>query len=196
MTKKDTILQVATVLFSEKGYKDASMAELARLTDVAQGTIFYHFKNKEGLFRKILEEFRKSIIAEFEQHVKNKPFSTGMDMLEAALSFYLHLAETMEERFLILHRHDAYELARTNPACRNDLEAIYNCLVDIFVEAIMRGQMDGSVREIPPRKAALIIFTMVDGLVRFNTYEVYDSEALYDEFLDSCRRMLRTGTTL
>ena len=196
MTKKESILQVATVLFAEKGYKDTSMSELARLTDVAQGTIFYHFKNKEELFRKILEEFRKSIIAEFENHVKNKPFSSGMEMLEAALSFYLHLAESMEAGFLILHRHDAYELARINRACRNDLEAIYNCLVDIFLEAIVRGQKDGSVRAIHARKAALIIFTMVDGLVRFNTYEVYDAEALYDEFLDSCRRMLRARKTV
>jgi AcrR family transcriptional regulator len=191
MTKKDAILQTATAFFAEKGYKDTSMAELARSTAVAQGTIFYHFKNKEELFRCILEEFRKSIVEEFEAHIKDKAFKTGMDMLEAALAFYLYLAGSMESRFLILHRHDAYELAKVNSVCREHLEAIYNCLVDIFEEPIRLGQKDGSMRETPPRKAALIVFTMVDGLVRFDTYEVYDSGTLYEELLDSCRRMLQ-----
>lgn len=190
MKKKESIFQVATVLFAEKGYKDTSMAELARLTGVAQGTIFYHFKNKEELFIEILEEFRKSIVSEFEKHLKKKSFATGMEKLKEALSFYLYLAEVMEERFLILHRHDAYELAKSNPTCRDNLEAIYNCLVDIFVDAIELGQKDGSVRNVPARKAALIIFTMADGLIRFNTYEVYEAKALYDELLDSCCRIL------
>ncbi len=196
MSKKDAILHAATVLFAEKGYKDTSMAELARLTGVAQGTIFYHFKNKEELFRCILEEFRRSIIEEFERHVRPEGFATGLDMLEDALGFYLHLAASMEARFLILHRHDAYELAKTNPVCREHLEAIYNCFVDIFERAIDLGQKDGSMRTLPARKAALIVYTMVDGLVRFNTYELYDSGALHDELLDSCRRMLQRNESL
>ena len=40
MNKKDQILQVATKMLSLKGYKDTSMAELAKITGVAQGTIF------------------------------------------------------------------------------------------------------------------------------------------------------------
>ncbi len=48
------ILQSATRLFSENGFKETSMADLAKVTGVAQGTIFYHFKNKEELFLSIL----------------------------------------------------------------------------------------------------------------------------------------------
>jgi len=49
--KKQRILEAATVLFAEKGFKDTSIAELAGITDTAQGTIFYHFKNKfDGIF--------------------------------------------------------------------------------------------------------------------------------------------------
>ena len=62
---------------------------------------------------------------------------------------------------------------------------------ETFEEAIRLGQRDGSMRDTHARKAAFIVFTMVDGLVRFDTYEVYDSGTLYDELLDSCRRMLQ-----
>jgi AcrR family transcriptional regulator len=44
MSKKDDILQAATRLLAAKGYKEASMAELAKTTGVAQGTIFLPFQ--------------------------------------------------------------------------------------------------------------------------------------------------------
>jgi hypothetical protein len=42
----------------------------------------------------------------------------------------------------------------------------------------------------PARKAALIIFSMVDALVRFDTYNLYEAGGLYKELMESCRRML------
>ncbi len=190
MSKKKMILQSATRLFSENGFKETSMADLAKVTGVAQGTIFYHFKNKEELFLSILEELKRDIVEEFEHYFGERKFNTGLDMMEGAISFYLYLAGAMEDRFLLLHRHDAYELAQVNTICKGYLEGIYNCLLDIFERAIILGQKDGSIRDMPARKIALIIFTMVDGLVRFNTYNLYDAGALYNDLIESCRRIL------
>ncbi|MBW2259371.1 MAG: TetR/AcrR family transcriptional regulator, partial [Deltaproteobacteria bacterium] len=70
------------------------------------------------------------------------------------------------------------------------LQAIYDCLLDIFEEGVLLGQKDGSIRNMPARKAALIIFSMVDALVRFDTYNLYEAGGLYNELMESCRRML------
>jgi len=192
MSKKKVILQAATRLFSEKGFKDTSMADLAKVTGAAQGTIFYHFNTKEELFLSILEELKGNIIEEFERYFSERKFKNGLDMMEGAISFYLYLAGAMEDRFLLLHRHDAYELAQVNSICKGHLEGIYNCLLDIFERAILLGQNDGSIRDMPARKTALIIFTMVDGLVRFNTYNLYDAGALFNDLIESCRRILKS----
>jgi AcrR family transcriptional regulator len=191
MSRKEVILDGAAWLFSEKGFRDTSMAELAKMTGVAQGTIFYHFKNKEELFLAILENIKEEITREFDHYIRDHEFQNGLDMLEGAISFYLHLAGTMEDRFLLLHRHDAYSFARVNPTYREQLEAIYERLLDFFERAILLGQEDGSIREVAARKAALIIFNMVDGLVRLETYDLYSAGALYNELIDSCRRMLQ-----
>ncbi len=192
--RKQAILYAAATLFAEKGYNETSMAELAKLTGVAQGTIFYHFKNKEDLFLTILDDFRASIVREFENHIQKKESSTGLDTVEDALNFYLYMAGSMEGYFRILHRHHAYELARINPVCRSHLEAIYGCFVDIFEKAIFSGQKDGSIRDMPARKAAWIIYTMVDGLVRLNTYDLYDGGVLSKELFEACRRILENKT--
>jgi len=34
---------------------------------------------------------------------------------------------------------------------------------------------------------------MIDGLVRFNTFNLYEAGTLYDELLGLCRRMLQTN---
>jgi len=191
MTRKEIILNAATALFSDKGFKDASMAELCKMTGVAEGTIFYHFKSKEELFVAILEDLRRSITEEFEKYAEQKKFETGLEMMEGVISFYLSLAGMMEKGFLLLHRHDPYQLAEANAACRGHLEAIYNCFLDIFEKAILRGQEDGSIRKVPTRKTALILFSTVDGLARLNTYRLYEAGALYSEVIELCRKMLQ-----
>jgi len=191
MSKKQAILEVATKFFAKKGFKDTSMADLAEVIGTAQGTIFYHFNSKEQLFLAVLKSVKERIIDEFKGHLGEKESKTGLDMVEDAVSFYLYLAGAMEDQFLLLHRHDAYELAQGNTICRQNLEDIYNSILDIFEKAILLGQEDGSIAYMPAKKTALIIFSMVDGLVRFNTYKLYDAGALYNELIASCRRILQ-----
>ncbi|MBW2036947.1 MAG: TetR/AcrR family transcriptional regulator [Deltaproteobacteria bacterium] len=195
MSRKEMILRAATRLFSAKGFKETSMAELSRMSGVAGGTIFYHFKNKEELFLSILEGFKSDIVEEFERYRRERKFDTGLDMIEGTISFYFYLVGRMEDRFLLLHRHDAYELAEVNPLCGEYLQSIYNCLLDIFEQAVQLGQKDGSIAGMPARKTAMIILCMVDGLARFNTYKLYDAGALYNELMQSCRRMLQNNQT-
>lgn len=190
MSRKEAIKAAGTMLFAEKGFKDTSMAELSKMTGAAEGTIFYHFKNKEELFLTILEKVKEDIIREFEGYLRETSFKNGLEMIQGAITFYIQLGGAMENRFLLLHRHDAYELAKGNATCRRHLEAIYDCLLDIFEQGIVLGQKDGSIREMPARKAALIIFSMVDALVRFDTYNLYEAGGLYNELMESCRRML------
>lgn len=190
MNKKEKILYAATRLFAGKGFADTSTAELAGITGVAESTIFYHFKNKEELFLAVLRTVREEITAHFEEHEKEQGFESGMDKVEGLLGYYLYLAGTMEDAFLLLHRHYPYVLARENDVCREHLEAVYNCVADIFERAIDEGKADGTIADIPARKTALILFTMVDGLVRFKTYNLYDAGTLFKEMMTSVRKIL------
>jgi AcrR family transcriptional regulator len=190
MSKKNAILSAATRLFSQKGYDGAAMAELSKMTGAAGGTIFHHFKNKEDLFLNILRDIQESIISEFNAHIKIEKYNSGLEMVEGAVTFYLQLAGTMQDQFLLLHRHFPYKLAETNPVCRQYLESIYGCLLNIFERGISIGQQDGSVGNVPPRNTAMILFSMVDGIVRLNTYNLYDVGALYTNLMTSCRRLL------
>jgi AcrR family transcriptional regulator len=192
MKKKESILKVASFMFAHKGFAETSGQELARLTGAAEGTIFYHFKSKEGLLLAILEKTRDDIVDQFERFFENRPFNSGLEMAEEVISFYLYLAGLMEDKFLLLQRHFLYKFSESNPEFRDNLEDIYNCLVDNFEKAVVAGQKDGSIdANIQPRKSALILFTMADGLVRFKNYNLYDAGALFNDLMQLCRKMLQ-----
>jgi hypothetical protein len=112
-------------------------------------------------------------------------------MLEALVAAYLNLAAANSEWFMLLHHRFPYELAAVNPTCREHLEAIYTCFIELFERAIRTGQEDGSMVKTSVRKTAMIIFAMVDGVVRFNTYSLYEAGSLYEDLRKSCRRMLQ-----
>ena len=53
-TKQKKIIESAILIFSEKGYANASTAEIARHAGVSEGTIFKHYGTKENLLLSLI----------------------------------------------------------------------------------------------------------------------------------------------
>lgn len=64
---KDVIFEAAIKIFSEKGYNKATMEEIACSAGVAKGTLYYNFKNKEEIFRYIIQEGMKKLQAQVQE---------------------------------------------------------------------------------------------------------------------------------
>ncbi|KPV60577.1 TetR family transcriptional regulator [Paenibacillus sp. A3] len=54
---KKKIADAARALFAQKGYKATSIEDIVKATGCSAGNIYYHFKNKEGLFLYLIEEW-------------------------------------------------------------------------------------------------------------------------------------------
>ena len=188
--KKADILKTATRLFAHKGFRQTSMAELSRLSEAAEGTIFYYFKTKENLLVAVLETARNAIIDAFRNGLREKSSFSGIDRIETLLTFYLDLTEQMQEEFIILHRHFPYEKAEANSLCREHLASIYSHILDQLEAALLKGQEDGTITAAPGNNTAMILFSLVDGISRFNTLRIYDTGTLYTDLMIMCRKML------
>ena len=189
-SKKAAIIETATILFATKGFTNTSMTEVAGLTGIVGATIFYHFKTKEELFVSVLENVKTGLVQAFSLYFQEEHFPSGLERLLGAVAYHLHLSETKKEWFLLLRRHYTHELAAVNPACRQHLQVVYTCLVEIFEKALIIGQEDGSVGRLSTQKTALIILSMVDGIIQLESNNLYNAGTLYSELLASCRRMV------
>ena len=67
------ILTVATRLFTERGFTNVSVREICEAAGVTPPTLYYHYRNKEGLFQAVvqravsMQEFRDALTRAVEE---------------------------------------------------------------------------------------------------------------------------------
>ena len=74
--RRDEILRAATDLFSEKGYHEVTMEEIAEEMGVSKGTIYNYFSSKENLYLEILKESFEAIEELLHEEIENSDPAT------------------------------------------------------------------------------------------------------------------------
>ena len=67
MDKREELLEIATRLFSERGYENTPLSMVCEAANVSKGLISHHFKSKSGMLREIFIETTK-LIVEMNSH--------------------------------------------------------------------------------------------------------------------------------
>ena len=95
------IVQTARKEFTEKGFADTNMDEVAQASGVAKGAIYHHFRSKEALFRHVLESVQEELAA---LHVAKVPDSaTPLDQIMAAvLQYLIESSHPLRRRILLI----------------------------------------------------------------------------------------------
>ena len=57
MTTKERILNEALILFSEKGYSDVFVGDIASAVGIKAPSLYKHFKGKQEIFDSCVEKF-------------------------------------------------------------------------------------------------------------------------------------------
>lgn len=60
--RRNEILQAAEKLFYEKGYDNASVADILKIVGIAKGTLYYYFSSKEEIMNAIIDQTLNKII--------------------------------------------------------------------------------------------------------------------------------------
>ena len=60
------LLQAARRLFAEKGYADCGTPELVEAARLTRGALYHHFDDKKALFRAVVEDVERDILAAIE----------------------------------------------------------------------------------------------------------------------------------
>ncbi len=61
MTTKEKIIQISIDLFSDKGYRDVSMREIASAVGIKASSLYKHYESKEAILQSIFSQFREKI---------------------------------------------------------------------------------------------------------------------------------------
>lgn len=118
---KERILAAAQEVFSQKGFHQATMDEIADRADVGKGTLYRHFPSKESLFHQLVQIRLQELEAEAERILDSD--DDVLSMIEKYLHIYFEFFDRNQGLYRVMvHEHP-------------DLD---ERLQDLYVEKIMR----------------------------------------------------------
>lgn len=163
---KQSILQAAFAVFTEKGFMRATLSEIAAAAGVTRGAVYWHFKDKVDLFIALSEEIETTAAVRPED-IRTESLHSLED-LEQELARFFRLFES-NDRYAVF-----YELVNYRTEYTDELEAVWHRRRDIqrrFLgkaeELFARLKTQGLVRaNLDPTHAATALLAFVAGLIQ------------------------------
>jgi AcrR family transcriptional regulator len=144
----ERIIDAAAQLFAERHYHEVRMDDIAAKANVAKGTIYLHFKDKDDLYRALaVNSFRKLI-----QNVRDAlvgvddPASKLLNFHRVIIHFFEHNAFTLDliNRVERLKQQSEIDNKPLNE-CRDDFTSISRSIMEEFREATHKTDIDISL---------------------------------------------------
>ena len=95
--RERSILRSAYQVFTEKGYHNAKVSEIAELAGVGKGTIYEYFENKEALLRGVIQVGMLFYIQEIQKHI------------DESQSFWNQIENIFKAHVHFLNEHSAFK---------------------------------------------------------------------------------------
>lgn len=194
--RRAEILDAALRLFAEKGYAEATNAEIARAAGVTAAALYYYFPNKEELFRAAVREHIGGFIPTLRAITQHGRADTGdpesfRSILRAALDFF-----TQEKTKRVLR------IVLAEGPRRPEIRQIWidqiTGIMELLAPYLMSAMASGRIRPVDPR----LIFVLLQGpmmstvivrdLLQVPVLQGLTNEAVVDGILEATLAGLRT----
>ena len=99
---RQKLLEAASSLFAEKGLDLTTIDDITERADVGKGTFYYHFKNKEGLLKVLINEVLGELIETINQRaagIKDLP-----ELLDTLISVHIEFFSARWEDFVLYYQ--------------------------------------------------------------------------------------------
>jgi TetR/AcrR family fatty acid metabolism transcriptional regulator len=160
--KHQRILQAAVKIFAEKGFYKAKISEIAREAEVADGTVYLYFKNKDDILIQLFEEEMDRMIESMRGELSR--FEEPLEKLKAFVRRHLGVVEENPRLAEVIQ----VELRQSNKFVKNYTNRKFQEYLNLVEEIIRQGQQRGVVRpDIEPSIAKRAIFGALDEMSTF-----------------------------
>ncbi len=184
---KKLIFESAILVFSECGYNGAAMDEIASRAGVAKGTLYYHFKSKEDIFKFIINEGMNVMSEETEAAITLE--ENPIEKLKVLCRVELTLAYKNRDFFKVLMSQLWGEQVRQYEL----REVIHNYIQNL--EQYIKDAMDGGY--IKKGETSFIAYTLFGTLCSASIYEMINKEkAEVEVVIDSLVKYILNGIAI
>jgi TetR/AcrR family transcriptional regulator, fatty acid metabolism regulator protein len=160
--KHQKILQAAVKVFSEKGFFNSRVSEIAKEANVADGTIYLYFKNKDDLLISLFEE-------EFGKFVENMraELEREKDALQKIKRFaitHLSIVSRQQQLAEVL----GVEVRQSSKFMKEYINKTFIEYLNLIRSVVIEGQEKGLIRkDLTPGIMKRALFGALDEMARY-----------------------------
>ena len=138
LVTKMKVLEIAGLLFAQKGFESTTMQDIINNSGVSKGAIYHHFKSKE----EILEALNDKMFCDNNPFnvVKNRKDLTGLQKMKMAMA----LNQADKERAEVSKQ--AIPILKNPRILASMIETNRRLLSPFWLELIEEGNKDGSIQ--------------------------------------------------
>jgi len=194
--RQRAILEAAKEVFLEKGIAMATMEEIARRAELGKGTLYFYFKGKEEIALALLREGVEELFREVEGALERAedPEEVLRELARAYFAFYRRNRAFF--RIFVFGRRRAPGEVIPREFIEPNIERGKRCL-ERLVQVLARGMEGGRFRRQDPRKAAVLLWCILQGVLFLYEDEINRELAgvpldeMVDYAMDFCLRGLK-----
>ncbi|KAA8746155.1 TetR/AcrR family transcriptional regulator [Paenibacillus sp. UASWS1643] len=163
LKRRTSIIEAAQIVFSNKGFEQATMQEVAAEASLGVATIFRYFPKKEQLIVAVASDIVQSEIEVFMDIIQGQ--GTCYDKLNRIFDTLIFFQQAEHQRSSkLIEAFECYVSMSKLPL--EDMEiyqANYNKLITLFSELAELGEQDGSLRADSNTRETIITMMSVFG---------------------------------
>ncbi|PWI58896.1 TetR/AcrR family transcriptional regulator [Sulfoacidibacillus thermotolerans] len=139
---RQRILEAAVELFSEKGYNDTQVDDIARESETSKGAFYFHFPSKKAIFEAMLQTLVHRIVRDVDEAIDVRQGAVGK--IEGALQTVLKTFSRHEKATRLLFV-EATGLGRTFD---RQVLAAHRAFAGLIAKHLQQAVDDGSIQPI------------------------------------------------
>jgi AcrR family transcriptional regulator len=182
--RRGQILNAAAAVFARLGVHEARMDDIVEAADLSKGGLYWYFKSKDDLIAAFIERLFVRANEAFRQLLKTEqPFQDRM----MAISRYFagDIQEASRVRGVVL---EYYALAARDARVRDRVREHIDTYIELLATMISQAIERGECRLTDPRKTAIAIEAMYEGLTLL--WIVGVNAANSDEMIDHATHLV------
>ena len=162
-TRRAGIITAAEKIFSAKGFNKATMEEIAKESEFAEGTLYKFFKSKTALYVTLIEEKGEELLSCLREQVSRvvSPVEKIKSMVQAEMAFFEKNGDFF--RIFTRERNGLEWIARKDLSKR--VNKFYQTYIDFVARIIKDGLNRREFREMNPRETAYALAGLLNSFI-------------------------------
>ena len=178
---RQKLLRAAEVIFGEKGYERASIADITRKSGVALGTFYVYFPDKQSIFVEVVDELGERLRRLIAESVTG--FTHRIDVEREGLRAFFEFAREHPNLYRVVRQAEFVD------------EECYRRYYDRFAKGYVRGlskAMDaGEIRRMDPEALAYCLMGIGDFLGM--RWVIWEEDPGLERVLDAAMDLIQHG---